>query len=390
MATAEPTFQAQGYHQSLPKEKISGTLYLSSQMLMFQSGTYRVSLPLAGIKFKVGGASNRLLFISHPSVQDWILSTNDLTILKSSFLQNIPATKQQCVKARNKRLLHSGIVVACLLAIIVIPLGLLAKMDWISQQIAKKIPVTWERAIGRTTYEQMLTGQSRLQTARGLAALRNLVQPLLAVVPSNTYDFEIVVVDTPDVNAFSLPGGFIVINAGLILAADSADEVLGVLAHEMVHVLEQHGIRNMINTSGLFMVVNVFFGDTKGMLALLTDAAPVLINQSYSREFEAEADEKGLRLLEKADINPQGLIRFFEKLIALEQASKTTIKEQHSQELLEKVQGFLRSHPATAERMNRLQEQIGAVNTTYHNDTKAFMVLKTEVNKLVTNNEDTL
>lgn len=390
MTVGESTYQGHGFNDSLPKGRASGTLVLTSQMVMFQSGDKTVSIPLAGAEIKLGGASDRLLFISHPSVQDWQLYTSDLSILKDSLLKDIPSVKAQLNKARGKRAFNWSLLVACLIAVVVVPLLIISNMGWVSHRIAQQVPAEWEHGIGETAHAQMMVGKSQLQSQAGKKALNELVDPLLSAVSSDRYEFQIAVVNNGDVNAFALPGGFIVINSALIMEAESADEVLGVLAHEIIHVTEQHGLRNIINTAGVFLLVDALLGDVSGILAIIVDAAPLLINQSYSRDFESEADEKGLALLEKANINPKGLVTFFEKLIAMEQEQLEIIEDQDTKDLLEQAQGFLSSHPATTDRIEQLEAQIENGQQNYNNYDQAFFRLKAEVEKLVANNEDNL
>ena len=202
------------------------------------------------------------------------------------------------------------------------------------------------------------------------------------------YRFEIVVSNSQEVNAFALPGGYIVVNAGLILTADNASEVLGVLAHEMSHVTEQHGLRNVINTAGVFLLVDALLGDVSGVLAMLTNAAPLLINQSYSRQFEAEADAIGLQLLAKARIDPSGFVNFFEKMIALEQKQLESIEDQNTRELVEDAMGFLSTHPATEERIENIEAMMGQHQGPFENYDIAFKKLQNQVKKFVANNNE--
>ena len=390
MAVGDSTYQGHGFHDSLPKGRASGSLVLTSQAVSFQTGDTKVSIPLSGAEIKLGGASDRLLFFSHPSVADWQVYTSDLSILKDPLLKDIPAVNAQLSKARGKRLFNWSVLVFCLLAFVMVPLWAISNLGWVSHQIAQQIPVEWEEGLGESAHSQMIAGQSQLQSEKGKQALNELVNPLIGVVSSDRYEFKVAVVSSSDVNAFALPGGFIVINSGLILEADSADEVLGVVAHEIVHVTEQHGIRNIINTAGVFLLVDALLGDVSGILAMLANAAPLLINQSYSREFESDADEKGLALLEKAHINPDGLVTFFQKLMKLEQAQIELLDNEDAQDILKQASGFLSSHPATEERIENIEARIEHRQNDYKNYDNAFFRLKAEVERLVAKNEEHL
>ena len=96
--------------------------------------------------------------------------------------------------------------------------------------------------------------------------------------------------------------------------------VLGVLAHEISHVTEQHGVRQIMARAGVALTAQALLGDVNGMMAMIAAATPMLLSQSYSRDFESDADEHGFDLLEKADIDPNGLVSFFEKIMEEEKA----------------------------------------------------------------------
>ncbi len=178
------------------------------------------------------------------------------------------------------------------------------------------------------------------------------------------------------------------INSGLILKADSADEMLGVVAHEIAHVTEQHSVRNIMGTAGVYLTINAMLGDMTGLLAVMADAAPFLINQSYSRGFESEADEKGLALLHRAAIDPEGLVTFFEKLRALEQEAMEEMAGEDNSEAMETTLQFLSTHPATEDRIDNLRERIDALPHQRDRDLQAeFQALQERV-KLFVAEED--
>ena len=152
--------------------------------------------------------------------------------------------------------------------------------------------------------------------------------------------------DSPDVNAFALPGGYIFVNYGLIEKAATPEEVAGVLAHEIQHVLKRHGLKNVVGRAGLGLILGLLLGDLEGLGGLIIGASSELAALSFSREQEEEADALGLELLYAANIDPSGLPSFFEKLSA-EQESKGTA-----------LPSFLSTHPDTTERIRVLTAEI--------------------------------
>lgn len=173
---------------------------------------------------------------------------------------------------------------------------------------------------------------------------QNLVRNSDAKVP-----FTIKVVDSEDVNAFALPGGFFFVNSGLILRAESEAELAGVMAHEIAHVAARHGTRQA--SRGQFVnfatIPLIFMGGWAGYGA--RQAASVLIPigfLSFSRGFEEEADLLGLQYLYKTGYDPTAFVDFFEKLQALEKRKPGTMAKVFS------------THPLTEDRIKNSQKNI--------------------------------
>src|SRR5580692_3679200 len=145
---------------------------------------------------------------------------------------------------------------------------------------------------------------------------QNLVRNSDAKVP-----FTIKVIDSDEVNAFALPGGFFYVNSGLILAADEEAELAGVMAHEIAHVAARHGTRQMTRAqwANIGTIPLIFIGG--GIGYGIYEAAGLglpLTFMKFQRNFEAEADYLGLQYMYKTGYDPQAFISFFEKIQAKE------------------------------------------------------------------------
>ncbi|HAG93472.1 MAG TPA: peptidase M48 [Gammaproteobacteria bacterium] len=386
----QSTFAGHAFHERFKNGKASGNITLTDAHIQFHNEQGNVRFSLRGAQFKLGGASDRLLFISHPSHGDWNLYTSDLSILKHPALQNDPQVQQQVKKARNTKRLAWGIFGSVGALLVAVPLCIILFMDSITGVLAPHIPAEWETSLGETVFEQYTLGQEFLEQEDTDQLLTPLVQPLLDNIETDRYQYRFHISRDEQVNAFALPGGYIVIKSGLILKADSAAEMLGVVAHEIAHVTEQHSVRNIMGTAGVYLTVNAMLGDMSGLMAVVADAAPFLINQSYSRGFESDADEKGLALLHRAAINPVGLVTFFEKLRALEQEKMQEIAGEDNSETVESTLQFLSTHPATDERIENLRQRIDALPHQRERDLQnEFDALKERVKLFVAEEDQT-
>src|SRR3981189_2795079 len=152
---------------------------------------------------------------------------------------------------------------------------------------------------------------------------QNLVRNSDAKVP-----FTIKVLDSEEVNAFALPGGFFFVNTGLVLKAESEAELAGVMAHEIAHVAARHGTRQatrgqLINYGSIPLI---FIGGWAGYAIRqgLSLAIPLGFLK-FSRGFESEADMLGLQYMYKAGYDPTAFVDFFEKIESLEKRNPGTM-----------------------------------------------------------------
>jgi predicted Zn-dependent protease len=212
---------------------------------------------------------------------------------------------------------------------------------------------------------------------------QNLVRNSDAQVP-----FTIKVIDSDDINAFALPGGFFYVNSGLILAADEEAELAGVMAHEIAHVAACHAARE--NTRGNLMqmasIPLIFVGGAIGYAGYeaMGLALPMTFLH-FSRGFEAEADYLGLQYMYKSGYDPQAFISFFEKVQAQEKKKPGTLAKAFS------------THPQTPDRIAKSQEEIATilparaqymVSTSEFDDVKSRLAAIENRHKIMDKKED--
>jgi predicted Zn-dependent protease len=173
---------------------------------------------------------------------------------------------------------------------------------------------------------------------------QNLVRNSDAKVP-----FTIKVIDSEEVNAFALPGGYLFVNTGLILKASNESELAGVLAHEIAHVAARHGTRQatrgqIVNIASIPLI---FMGGWPGYAVQQASSLAIPLGfLKFSRNMEEEADMLGIQYLYKAGYDPLSFVNFFEKLQAEEKKKPGTIAKVFS------------SHPPTNSRIKKSQKHI--------------------------------
>ncbi|HXW92577.1 MAG TPA: M48 family metallopeptidase [Terriglobales bacterium] len=201
-------------------------------------------------------------------------------------------------------------------------------------------------------YAQMVDSSSKFVTDPVVTEYVNRIGQNLVRNSDAQVPFTFKVIDSDVINAFSLPGGFVYINSGIILAADEEAELAGVMAHEIAHVCARHATRQLTRSqyAGIATIPLIFVGGGIGY-AVYNAAGlglPVAF-MSFQRGFEAEADYLGLQYDYKTGYDPQAFISFFEKVQAEEK----------------KKPGFMdktfASHPQTPERIEASQHEIATI-----------------------------
>jgi predicted Zn-dependent protease len=213
---------------------------------------------------------------------------------------------------------------------------------------------------------------------------QNLVRNSDAKVP-----FTIKVLDSEEVNAFALPGGFFFVNSGLILKADSEAELAGVMGHEIAHVAARHGTRSatkgQIAQIGMIgAAIGLPYGWTGyGIQQGAALAIPISF-LAFSRANEREADHLGLQYMYKAGYDPTAFVDFFEKIETLEKKKPGSVAK------------VFTTHPMTDDRIKAAEEEIQkdlkpkpeyVVSTSEFNDVKARLAMLHSRRKLDTNSD---
>src|ERR1700720_3327089 len=205
---------------------------------------------------------------------------------------------------------------------------------------------------------------------------QNLVRNSDAQVP-----FTIKVIDSDQINAFALPGGFFYVNSGLIMHADEESELAGVMAHEIAHVCARHGTKNA--TKGQIMqlatIPLVMLGPGGWAGYAIYQGAQLVVPISFlkfSRDAEREADYLGLQYMYKAGYDPNSFVSFFEKVTALEKKQPGSVPK------------IFATHPPTPDRIEAAQKEIATIlpaREEYIVSTSEFDVVKRRLGMIESN-----
>jgi predicted Zn-dependent protease len=180
--------------------------------------------------------------------------------------------------------------------------------------------------------------------------VRSVGERIHAQTPMANLPFHFYIVDDPDINAFSVPGGHVYVNRGLVTAANKADELASVLAHEISHNVARHVVKQFERQQQIATVGSILLGQSPGALQQI--AAEIVAGGAmarFSRADEKEADELGLRFMTAAGYNPQGMVDMFQTLKAQEKSQPG------------KVARFFLDHPLTQDRINDIQGRVGSM-----------------------------
>jgi beta-barrel assembly-enhancing protease len=225
-------------------------------------------------------------------------------------------------------------------------------------------------------YSQQVESTSRLVADPIITEYINRIGQNLVRNSDSQVPFTIKVIDSDDINAFALPGGFFYVDSGLIDAAETEAELAGVMAHEIAHVAACHmarqRTRGQLMNIGAMSVMMIGGPIGYGVYEAAGIAMPMTFLK-FSRGFESEADFLGVQYMYKAGYDPQAFTSFFERVKAMEKRHENAV-----------VKAF-ETHPQTPDRIAKTQKEINTLlppQNEYKVDTSEFQEVKAQLNRL--------
>jgi beta-barrel assembly-enhancing protease len=332
-------FLARLNHPSGPVHGVETQVEMRADGLWFMLEGEWQSIGYEAVQLKVGGWDGSQCELHWEKEGHWLIS-NSLKEAREGWLAAPPAglagqvASLNQAQARKKK--QRGCGWTMLLGYLVAPLALLA-IFWFARNPIGSFVVDWvplqrEMDFGDSIFKTMKSGLREVDEGAAVKVVQELGAKL---TKGSKYTYRWHVVENAEVNAFAIPGGHVVVNSGLIKKAASAEELAGVLAHEVQHVELRHSLRGVAGE----LLWQILIGMVWDSGSTLGGVAGNLGSLSFSRDDETEADTLGLQLMAKAEIDPQGMVGMMKKLAEI-----------NSMEI-----PLLQTHPASAERVKRLQ-----------------------------------
>lgn len=212
-------------------------------------------------------------------------------------------------------------------------------LPWMVNKTVENFPVDYEKKFGSLMFEQVKASE-KLEVKQ-TKLLNDFFDSLHF---KSNYTIEILCVKNDEVNAYALPGGYIVVYDGILKKMKSEEELAGLLAHEFSHIKLKHTLKSSVNTIGFSALLQIIFGGIdESVIGLLGNQTEQLRQLHYSRSLEQEADDNGFSLMKEQQLNPDGMINLFERLKI---------------ETTDLVPSILSTHPLPEERIKNIQHKI--------------------------------
>jgi beta-barrel assembly-enhancing protease len=317
----DQVFEAHAFHPDLGQEALEGTITCSARSLVFSADDTVVEIPASQLVAEFENIGDGRLIFRNGLRQDWTLITSDFSVLE---LRSVPYLAQLAARVESqlvRREVTRRVRIALLFFAgcgVALALGMLAVSAMV-QSIVGRISPEMEAQLGKEALKEFKEDLEVIDDPQRVAALAATAKPLLEALPGQR-EWHFYIVQTEMLNAVALPGGHILVTRGLLERVERPEELLGIVAHEVAHVTKRHGFRKQISAVGPFLVFQIFMRGRSGVMAVVGGGSALLVEQSFSQEYEKEADEVGWAYLVAANIDPRGMISVFRKLKAAEAA----------------------------------------------------------------------
>ena len=311
-------FEGGVFSEEIEGGRASATIELSASGVEALTSTgQKFSIRFRDCVLDMGGATGRMVFV-RTTDRKLTIFCEDRRFPTALKLDAGTELAEQLASVRGVRRSEEfrwrmwlcGMAIVSLLCLVGGYYGLLAA----AKASIRAVPISVDEKIGKLALDSMELEGTPVTDKVIVDAVKEMVARLEPHSELKGLTFEVRVRDSPEVNAFCLPGGKIVVYTGLLRKAKSAEQVAGVLSHEMAHAIKRHGLQRVTESLGIVVAFELLIGDVGGLVALGVELGKSAALTSYSREAETEADIVGVRMLHAAGVDPLELAGFFEML----------------------------------------------------------------------------
>jgi len=330
-------------------DRKDGTVTISPQHVEFVSHDLqtRLIIPLIDLRITRHTRNSVHYYLSHrenPKPEIQLQSRASIQLLSSLNVENATAIlKINERRLKMKSLLWLSPFLFGILCLFLIPFAFsFVSLNWLNHIVS----IEQEQNLGGLVWDYVQPEFKLLENSKPKESLKKLLDILVASNPElQKFNFEIHVQVDPQMNAFTLPGGKIVFNTGLLNKATDVSEIFGVLAHEVAHVEQRHILKALSSRVGSLVGFVIVYSVLGGDAAAVVMQVQNFTSLSYSRWDESQADQRGLRFIQQSGFSGKGLVSFFSKLAAESSG-------------LEKPLNFLSTHPSSEDRAHALEKKI--------------------------------
>ncbi len=237
-----------------------------------------------------------------------------------------------------------------------------------------------EVQMGQQEAQQVSAQLPMLQDAQINTYVNDLGNRIAKLTSRGDLDWHFAVVNTDVVNAFALPGGYVYVNRGILERATSMDELAGVMGHEIEHVVLRHSVKQMEQQQGANVGLSIACALTtvcnNQVAATAINLGGTAVFAKFSRQDEIQADQGGFQNVVRAGINPEGMLSFFQKLLAEEQAQGSSSA----------TAPWFADHPGTQDRIVDIQRMLSKLSPAtlrgLESDSPSFQAMKRRLAQL--------
>jgi len=214
------------------------------------------------------------------------------------------------------------------------------------------IPTSQEVELGKQFDQQIRAEQRIYNDPEWNAYFNTLGQSIAAVSDRKDIEYHFTIIESDQINAFAVPGGYVYIYTGMLDLMQSEAELAAVTAHEISHIVARHSIQKLQNVLGISLVLEVVLGDSSNeVLQQVINVGLAAALSGYSRTWEREADKYGITYMVRAGHNPNGAVNMFQRLAANSEGESNFFENMFA------------SHPQTQERIENAQKMIASMSS---------------------------